>query len=252
MKKMPCVHMYDSYREELATLSNSQFGILMRALLEFNACGVEPKLSGALRHIWPSIKGQYLRDAQVYEKRCESNRQNALKRGRKDTELVEEKQAAVPDQATQEMKDSHSLPSLAMAAKDKEKDKEKDKDRDKEYIHLLSGEASDVCGAGEMALAASPDERTAPPNLDISFSPPSAEQVANFCSQQGLQIDAEYFVNYYAARGWYLGNAPMKDWKAAVKAWAKTQRRGNHGENSSGNDIFSRVRQAYGPIGRCL
>ncbi len=248
MEKMPCVHVYDSYREELATLSNSQFGALIRALLDFNALGIEPELSGVLRHIWPSVKGQFLRDAQVYEKRCQASRHNGAKGGRKKKEDTE--QPVTSPKKTEEPKKPTGFFIEPSKAKDKEKDKEKD--RDKECMYLLPGEASNGENATGKALAASPDERTASPILDISFSPPSVEQVACFCKQQGLQIDPEYFVNYYAARGWYLGNAPMKDWKAAAKAWAKTQRTGSHKESSSGNDIFSKAREVYGPIGICL
>ena len=34
-------------------------------------------------------------------------------------------------------------------------------------------------------------------------------------------LDAERFVDYYASIGWRVGKNPMKDWRAAVRAWVK-------------------------------
>ncbi|MBU5626503.1 hypothetical protein KQI82_06165 [Oscillibacter sp. MSJ-2] len=51
------------------------------------------------------------------------------------------------------------------------------------------------------------------------FSPPTAEEAKAYCAQYG--IEAERFVDYYAAQGWKLSNGnPMKDWRAAVRNWA--------------------------------
>ena len=34
-------------------------------------------------------------------------------------------------------------------------------------------------------------------------------------------FDAESFVDFYASNGWKVGNAPMKDWKAAARRWVR-------------------------------
>jgi len=51
------------------------------------------------------------------------------------------------------------------------------------------------------------------------FSPPSIEEVMAYCSQRNNSINAEQFVDFYASKGWKVGNTPMKDWKAAVRTW---------------------------------
>ena len=245
MEIMPCVHVYASYLEEFATLTDSQFGALVRGLLKLNA-GQEPTFAGTLRHIWPSFKGQYLRDAQAYREKCEINRLNAMKRGRK-AKGAEPSLGEGAQELASEAIASDGKRTQAMAANNKDKEKEKDKDKEKENKKenniLLSGEASKQAMAGGETLAASPDEKT--------FSPPSVSQVEGFCQSQGLSVDARYFVEYYTARGWYLGNAPMRDWKAAVKAWAHTQRR-NYGKTGHGNDAFTKARQDLGPLGITL
>lgn len=61
-------------------------------------------------------------------------------------------------------------------------------------------------------------EGTPPPRR---FSPPTREQVQDFCSDVGIQIDVDRFMNYYESVGWKVGGkAAMKDWKAAVRNWA--------------------------------
>ncbi len=54
------------------------------------------------------------------------------------------------------------------------------------------------------------------------FCPPSFEDLTSYCSSNGLEIDVPQFLDYYTARGWTLSNgAPMKDWKAAARSWAR-------------------------------
>ena len=53
------------------------------------------------------------------------------------------------------------------------------------------------------------------------FSPPTPDQVQSFCEENGLSVDAERFCDHYASKGWKIGSSPMKDWKAAVRNWAR-------------------------------
>lgn len=53
------------------------------------------------------------------------------------------------------------------------------------------------------------------------FVPPTVEDVQAYISEKGYDVDAEAFVNFYASKGWKVGNAAMKDWKAATITWHK-------------------------------
>lgn len=53
------------------------------------------------------------------------------------------------------------------------------------------------------------------------FVAPSEDQVAAYARERGFQIDAGAFVDFYASKGWKVGRSPMKDWKAAVRNWAR-------------------------------
>lgn len=53
------------------------------------------------------------------------------------------------------------------------------------------------------------------------FCPPTVDDVKGYCDEKGLKVDAERFVDFYGSKGWKVGNSPMKDWRAAVRNWAR-------------------------------
>ena len=59
------------------------------------------------------------------------------------------------------------------------------------------------------------------PSARTRFSPPSVQEIEEYCREKGFLLDAERFVDYYASIGWRVGKNPMKDWRAAVRTWVK-------------------------------
>lgn len=59
----------------------------------------------------------------------------------------------------------------------------------------------------------------------VSLNPPTLEEVKAYGSTISLpfsQTDAESFYDHFVSNGWKVGGkAPMKDWKAAVRNWAR-------------------------------
>lgn len=53
------------------------------------------------------------------------------------------------------------------------------------------------------------------------FIPPTPENVKEYCREKGYDIDVESFVDFYTSKGWMVGKNKMKDWKAAVRNWAR-------------------------------
>ncbi len=54
------------------------------------------------------------------------------------------------------------------------------------------------------------------------MKPPTAEQVKEYAQSINFDLDSEYFVDYYTARGWVLtNNVKMKNWQAAVRYWRR-------------------------------
>lgn len=56
------------------------------------------------------------------------------------------------------------------------------------------------------------------------FTPPTTQQVKEYAAEKGYILDADRFVDFYECKGWMVGKNKMKDWKAAVRNWARSQR----------------------------
>lgn len=56
------------------------------------------------------------------------------------------------------------------------------------------------------------------------FIKPSVKDIADYCNNNNYNIDAERFYDYYESKGWKVGKAPMKDWKAAVRMWNRNNK----------------------------
>lgn len=54
--------------------------------------------------------------------------------------------------------------------------------------------------------------------------PPDIEDVRAYCKERNNNIDPEAFIDFYTAKGWKIGKAPMKDWKAAVRTWERNRK----------------------------
>ena len=57
----------------------------------------------------------------------------------------------------------------------------------------------------------------------VHFVHPSLEEVAAYCKERANGIDPQKWFDYYSSNGWRVGRNPMKDWKAAVRTWEKTE-----------------------------
>lgn len=68
------------------------------------------------------------------------------------------------------------------------------------------------------------------------FTPPSVDEVREYCLERGNAVDAERFVDFYTAKGWKVGKNPMKDWKAGVRTWEREDSDGNRRSQPRGMD----------------
>ena len=69
---------------------------------------------------------------------------------------------------------------------------------------------------------------SSPPKAPVAarrFTPPTVEDVAAYCRERGSNVDAQRFVDFYASKGWKVGNTGMKDWHAAVRNWESRDNR---------------------------
>ena len=61
------------------------------------------------------------------------------------------------------------------------------------------------------------------------FSPPTLLEVEDYCFERKNTVDASKFIDYYTSNGWKVGKNAMKDWRAAVRTWEKTQNNTTNG-----------------------
>ena len=72
-----------------------------------------------------------------------------------------------------------------------------------------------------------------------AFPLPGLQEVKAYIQENGLQMDAEQFYDYYTARGWKLGGSPIADWTALARNWSRRQRKEGaaiYGNHEGGNE----------------
>ena len=183
---------YYSYRRTLAGLSAEQIGHVFMAALQYSEEGTVPELDPLEMMGFAFIKEDIDRAREHYETVCERRREAIKKRW---------------DKRDDDSNDTNEYISIEKNTNDSKaiaKDKAKDKAKAKANIY-------DAATAADTA----PKRRT-------KFSPPTVDEVAAYCAEQGFgTINPEAFVDYYEARGWKIGSQSMKDWRATVRNWAR-------------------------------
>lgn len=73
------------------------------------------------------------------------------------------------------------------------------------------------------------------------FTPPTLEEVQEYCKDNEYSVDAEAFIDFYTSKGWMVGKNKMKEWKAAIRTWEKRNR-------AAGQTGVAPVQQGEKPI----
>ena len=210
--------MYTEYREHASLLSREQQGDLFMAVMNYAAGDELPELDGMTQMAFSFIKTQMDRDNEKYQKMVEARREAGKKGGR-------------PPKANgfdEKAKKANGF--FEKQTKAKKPDNEDDNvDVDDTYI-----------GVGSV-------KRT-------KFVPPTHQDVAEYCRERGYcNIDVERFIDFYSSKGWMVGKNKMKDWKAAVRNWAR-QDMATKPNNTRGNKFtnFSQRQYDYDELERRL
>jgi len=56
------------------------------------------------------------------------------------------------------------------------------------------------------------------------FVKPSVEEIKDYCKERSNSVEAESFFDFYESKGWLVGKTKMKDWKAAVRNWERSNK----------------------------
>ena len=65
------------------------------------------------------------------------------------------------------------------------------------------------------------ENKAATPPRAKRFTPPTLAEVQAYVLERQSPVDPQGFIDFYESKGWLVGKAPMKDWKAAVRTWEK-------------------------------
>lgn len=87
-------------------------------------------------------------------------------------------------------------------------------DTDINNINVINNKNSNVDSVGGVKTAPPPTKR---------FQKPSLKEVVAYCKERNNTIDPEKFYDHYESNGWKVGSNSMKDWKATVRKWERTE-----------------------------
>lgn len=69
-----------------------------------------------------------------------------------------------------------------------------------------------------------PTEKPAEKPKAKNFKKPTVEEIQAYCTERKNSIDAQTFFDFYESKGWKIGTAKMKDWRASVRNWERRQK----------------------------
>lgn len=81
------------------------------------------------------------------------------------------------------------------------------------------------------------------------FEKPSISDIKQYCMERNNNIDASQFYDYYESNGWKVGKNSMKDWKAAVRTWERSEYRKPNSKKNSKEDAINVVNNLMNKLG---
>ena len=81
------------------------------------------------------------------------------------------------------------------------------------------------------------------------FEKPSISDIKQYCIERNNNVNAEQFYDYYESNGWKVGKNSMKDWKAAVRTWERSEYRKPNSKKNSKEDAINVVNNLMNKLG---
>lgn len=75
------------------------------------------------------------------------------------------------------------------------------------------------------------------------FEKPTLSEIEQYCIERNNNINAAHFYDYYESNGWKVGKNSMKDWKAAVRTWERSEYRKPNSKKNSKEDAINVVKE---------
>jgi len=187
--------LYADSLDILDLLSDEQAGQLFRTIRCYVRGEDLPELDQIIKLAFIPIKNHLDRDAEKYERICKKRREVGALGGRPKKPLGSDEKQKVSE-GTKRFLEKPKKPLPVPVP-------------DPDPVPVPENEPVPDKYMGDK----SPKKRAS------RFTPPSIEEVREYCLERGNGIDAERFVNFYESKGWMVGKNKMKDWKASVRTW---------------------------------
>lgn len=182
--------LYTGYMEHMGLMDMEQRGVLLTALMTYVSGNELPDMDGVTQMAFSFIRSQIDRDTEKYEDTCKKRSEAGKTGGRPKANGFSEK-----------AKKANGFSEKQTKAKKADNEYDTDTEYDTENV----------------------DENDKKENLKRKiFKPPTPNDVREYCEDKGYSVDADRFVDFYACKGWMVGKTKMKDWKAAVRNWARS------------------------------
>lgn len=81
------------------------------------------------------------------------------------------------------------------------------------------------------------------------FEKPTLSEIKQYCIERNNNVNAEHFFDYYESNGWKVGKNSMKDWKAAVRTWERSEYRKPTVKKNSKEDAINVVNNLMNKLG---
>ena len=81
------------------------------------------------------------------------------------------------------------------------------------------------------------------------FEKPTLSEIKEYCIERNNNVDAQHFYDYYESNGWKVGKNSMKDWKAAVRTWERSEYRKPTVKKNSKEDAINVVNNLMNKLG---
>lgn len=191
--------LYTEQKEVIDKLSDEQAGQLIKAIYKYANDGEMPELEGLLDIVIIPFKQCIDKNNEKYEEVIKKRSEAGKLGGRPKGEEVEKQTKAKKANAFLEKQT---------------KAKKADNDNVNENVNVNDNDLKDK--------EKPPTEAERKPR---AFIAPTLDEVLayskEFEEQSGKGIDCERFIDFYESKNWMVGKNKMKDWKAALRNWAR-------------------------------
>lgn len=204
-----------SYLDQMQFMSDEQFGRVFRATMVYAQSGKMPEMDPLEMTAFMFIKWNIDKTNEKKAQTSEARSKAAdAKWNKSDAKECKAMQSDAKDMQT-DANGCKGLQTDAKTCKDMQSDANAmQTDANDHMKKKKEEEKEDITISNEIVSARAKRNKI----------PPDPDDVRTFVAEHGLNVDADAFIDYYAAQGWKLSNGvPMKDWQAAVRRWSRNE-----------------------------